>query len=298
MSSSTKARHAVITGTGGLGYQAAVALAGTGTRIVLAGRNTAKGAEAIDAIRLTVPVADVRFEPLDLASLKSVSTFAANMRQAGEKIDVLINNAGVMSSSGWAITAEGHELQLGINHLGHFALTAGLLPLLRSGARVVSVTSLAQHYARLNLDAMQREAGYSAGRAYCDSKLLQAMFAVELQHRSDRLGWGITSLAAHPGFATTNLFQGGQGKSSLRSFISTRLIAPLIGHSAAAGVMPIIYAATSPNATGGRLYGPKGFKEMKGPPGECAFAKAVHDAPLRERAWTLTEDMSGVRFET
>jgi NAD(P)-dependent dehydrogenase (short-subunit alcohol dehydrogenase family) len=266
-------------------------------RVVLAGRNAAKGAESIDALRLTVPGADVRFEPLDLASLQSVSAFAARMRQAGEKIDVLINNAGVMSPPGRETTAEGHELQLGVNHLGHFALTAGLLPLLRGGARVVSVTSLAQHYARLNLDTLQSEAGYSAGRAYCDAKLLQAMFAVELQHRSDRLGWAITSTAAHPGFATTNLFQGGQGKGGLRSFISTRLIAPLIGHSAAAGAMPIIHAAMSPDAAGGRLYGPKGFKEMKGPPGECAFAKPVHDAPLRERAWTISEDMAGVRFD-
>lgn len=293
----TGSQMAVITGTAGLGYQTAIALARKGMRVVLAGRNPAKGMEAIDALRLIAPGAEVRFEQLDLASLQSVSAFAARMRQAGDPIDVLIHNAGVMSPPGREMTAEGYELQLGVNHLGHFALTAGLLPLLRRGARVVSVTSLAQHYARLNLDTLQSEAVYSAGRAYCDAKLLQAMFAVELQHRSDRMGWGITSTAAHPGFAATNLFQGGQGKGSVRSFISTRLIAPLIGHSAAAGALPILYAATSPDAEGGRLYGPKGFKEMKGPPGECAFAKPVHDAPLRARAWTMSEDMTGVRFD-
>jgi len=290
------ARLAVITGTGGLGYQTAIALAHAGMRIVLAGRNPVKGAQAVDALRLIEPGADVRFEPLDLARLQSVSAFAARMRHAGDTIDVLVNNAGVMSPPCRATTADGYELQLGVNHLGHFALTAGLLPLLRGGARVVSVTSLAQHYARLNLDTLQSEAEYSAGRAYCDAKLLQAMFAVELQHRSDQFGWGISSTAAHPGFATTNLFQGGQDKGSLRSFISTRLIGPLIGHSAAAGALPIIYAATSPDAAGGRLYGPKGFKEMKGQPGECAFARAVHDAPLRARAWTLSEEMVGLRL--
>ena len=297
MSSAGEARLAVITGTGGLGYETAIVLARAGMRIILAGRNPAKGADAVEALSLAVPGADVRFEPLDLARLQSVGAFAARMRQAGETIDVLVNNAGVMSPPRREITAEGHELQLGVNHLGHFALTAGLLPLLRCGARVVSVTSLAQHYARLNLDTLQNEAGYSAGRAYCDAKLLQAMFAVELQCRSDRSGWGITSTAAHPGFASTNLFQGGEGKASLRSFISTRVIAPIIGHSAAAGAMPIIHAATSPHVSGGRLYGPKGFKEMKGPPGECTFAKPVYDASLREKAWAISEDRIGLRFD-
>lgn len=288
---------AVITGTGGLGYETAMALARSGRRIMLAGRNSAKGAEAVYLLRQAVPNADARFEPLDLASLQSVSAFARRMRQTGETIDVLVNNAGVMSPPARQTTQEGHELQLGVNHLGHFALTAGLLPLLRGRARVVNVTSLAQHYARLNLDTLQDAAGYKGGRAYCDAKLLQAMFAVELQSRSDRSGWGITSVAAHPGFATTNLFQGGQGKPSLRSFISTRVVAPLVGHSAAAGALPIIHAATSPEVTGGRLYGPKGFKEMKGPPGECAFAKPVHDAALRAKAWAISEDMTGLRFD-
>jgi len=290
-------RLAVITGTGGLGYQTAIALARSGMRVILAGRNPAKGAEAIDALRLAVPGADVAFEPLDLASLQSVSAFAARLRQNGEPIAVLVNNAGIMSPPSRETTREGHEVQLGVNHLGHFALTAGLLPLLRGGGRVVSVTSLAQHYARLNLDTLRDEAAHHGGRAYCDAKLLQALFAVELQCRSDRSGWGITSTAAHPGFATTNLFQGGQGKASLRSFISTRVIAPLIGHSAEAGALPIIHAATSSDVIGGRLYGPKGFKEMKGPPGECAFAKPVHDAGLREKAWAISEEMTCLRFD-
>lgn len=297
MASASETRLAVITGTGGLGYEAALALARSGMRIVLAGRNPAKGAAAVDALRLAVPGADAAFEPLDLASLQSISAFAARMRQSGGQIDVLINNAGVMSPPVRQTTHEGHELQLGVNHLGHFALTAGLLPLLRGGGRVVNVTSLAQHYARLNLDTLRDEAAYSAGRAYCDAKLLQAMFAVELQYRSDRSGWGITSMAAHPGFAATNLFHGSQGKASLRSFISTRVIAPLIGQSAMAGALPIVHAATSSDISGGRLYGPQGFKEMKGPPGECSFARPVHDAVLRAKAWAVSEEMTGLRFD-
>lgn len=287
-------RLAVITGTGGLGFETARAFARAGVRVVLAGRNAEKGKEAIDALSRAIPAADICFEQMDLSSLQSVKAFAGRMQSRGEQIGLLINNAGIMSPPKRETTAEGYELQFGVNYLAHFALTAGLLPLLRGGGRVVSVTSLAQHYAKLNLDDLQSAAHYSPGRAYCVSKLLQAMFAVELQRRSEQMRWGITSAAAHPGFAATNLFQGGHNQASLRSFISTRIIAPLIGHSASAGAAPIVHAAMSPHARGGRLYGPKGFKEMKGPPGECRFARPVYDVGLCGEIWTMSEKMAGL----
>lgn len=293
---STHSPLAIITGTAGLGHQTAAALVRGGYRVIVAGRNAAKGKEAVQALAALSSSADVRFEMLDLARLSSVSDFAEAMHRCGDAIDILVNNAGVMTPPVRQVTAEGHELQFGVNHLSHFALTLGLLPLMRPRARVVTVTSLAQHYARLDFDALDDPARYRAGPAYCTSKLLQAMFAVELQCRSDAAGRGIVSVAAHPGFAATSLFEGGQGRASLRSLFFTRLIAPLVGQPAAAGALPIIHAAVSADVIGGRLYGPKGFKEMKGLPGECRFARPVLDPHLREQMWEMSVRLSGYRL--
>jgi NAD(P)-dependent dehydrogenase (short-subunit alcohol dehydrogenase family) len=280
-------RRAVITGIGGLGYETALGLAKAGAAVVLAGRNEEKGVAALAAICAAVPGARVEFEKLDLACLLSVRDFAERMQQRGEPIDILLNNAGIMSPPSRQNSADGYELQFAVNYLGHFALTTWLMPLLRlrAGARVVSVTSLAQHYAKLDLDEAQNPANYRAGPAYCLSKLLIAMFAVELQRRCDANGWNVASLAAHPGFAGTGLFQTG-GKIS--NFLSSRVIVPLIGQSAANGALPQLYAATAHNAVGGRLYGPKGFKEMRGQPGECRFAPAVHDVQAATKLWELS----------
>lgn len=284
-------RLVVITGTGGLGYEAAVALAGAGARVVLAGRNVRAGAEAVARIAQAAPGAKVEFEALDLASLASVADFAGRMKARAAPIDRLVNNAGVMSPPRREVTADGFELQFGVNYLGHFALTLALLPLLRQAgdARVVNVTSLAQHYAKPT-DDLQSEARYQPGRAYCLSKFLQAMFTVEFQRRSAREGWGVSAMAVHPGFARTNLFQTGGG---FANFVSTRLIGPLAGQSATAGAWPTLYAATSPEAQGGRLYGPKGFMEMRGAPGECRFAKAACDPERAAEIWALSERLCG-----
>lgn len=285
---SQEGRRIVITGTGGLGYEAALALARAGAQVVLAGRNAEKGKAAVAAIAAAVPSAAAEFEVLDLASLHSVSEFANRMIARGEPIDVLINNAGIMSPPQRELSANGYELQFAVNYLGHFALTAWLLPLLRArpGARVVNVTSLAQHYAKLDLADVQSPREYHAGRAYCSSKLLVAMFAAELQRRSDANNWGLTSLAAHPGFAGTSLFQTGGGISN---FVSTRIVVPLIGQSAAGGAQPLVYAATAPDIEAGRLYGPKGFMEMRGAPGECRYAPAVSDIQAASELWDLSE---------
>lgn len=285
----------IVTGTGGLGYEVALALAEAGGRVILAGRNASKGAEAIAAIAAVVPGAEIEFQFLDLASLQSVRDFAGRLRGRERAIDRLVNNAGIMSPPKLEVTAEGHEAQFGINYLAHFALTAELLPLLREArnARVVSVTSLAQHYARFDIDNLRSEKGYHPGRAYCLSKLLQAMFARELQRRSEAAGWGVMSLAAHPGFAGTKLFETG---GALGRFVSTRIILPLLGQPAAAGALPILFAATSPEASGGLLYGPQGFMQMRGAPGACEFAKIVDDERARDEVWRLSESLAGDCF--
>ncbi len=292
-------RRAIITGTGGLGLEVALQLASDGWDVVLAGRNAAAGSAAMTRIADMVRQPRASFEPLDLASLVSIGQFADRMRETGLSLDLLVNNAGIMSPPQRRQTSDGFELQLGVNHLGHFALTAGLLPLLQRApaARVVSVTSLAMHHAKGDPFAdLQCEARYRAGPAYCRSKLFQAMFAAELQRRSASAGWNLSSFAAHPGFASTNLF--GAGPGGVQHLISKFVIGPLIGQSAAEGARSILYAATSHDAVPGALYGPKGRFEMKGPPGRCEFAAAVHDPALTGRLWDISEQLTFTSFET
>lgn len=287
-------RVAVVTGTGGLGFEAALALASAGAEIVLGGRNAAAGQQAVARIKAAEPAVDVRFVPLDLASLASVAEFAGALRG---KLDILLCNAGIMSPPERRTTADGFELQFGVNYLGHFALTARLLPLLRASeeARVVSVISLAHRYAKLDFEDLQSERGYKPGVAYCRSKLAQALFAKELQRRSDKAGWRLTSVAAHPGMARTNLFAA-HGKPGLLNRLGTGLFTSLFGQSAAMGAAPLIYGATSPEVAGGQLYGPKGLFEMKGPPGLCEFAPAARDPETAARLWSMSEQLAGVRF--
>jgi NAD(P)-dependent dehydrogenase (short-subunit alcohol dehydrogenase family) len=200
-------RCAVVTGAGGLGFEDALALARAGAEVIIASRDPGKGAEAVAQIRQAVPAANVRFERLDLASLASVADFATRVRAQRTSLDLLINNAGVMTPPMRQATADGFELQLGTNYLGHFALTAHLLPLLRKGqdARVVTLSSVAARGGKIDFDNLNAERGYQPMPVYGQSKLACLMFALELQRRSDAAGWGVTSIAAHPGIARTEL---------------------------------------------------------------------------------------------
>lgn len=291
-------RRGVITGTAGLGFETALQLARLGAEIILAGRSETSGQAAAAAIRSQVPGADVRFEPVDLASLASIAALAERLTADGAAIDMLICNAGVMSPPQRRTTEDGFELQFGVNHLGHFALVGRLLPLLRASgsARVVSVTSLAQNYAKIDFDDLQSQRRYVPGKAYCVSKFAQAAFARELQRRSVEGGWNIASMAAHPGFARTNLFQADHAKSGALKNAVPWLMGHLLGQSAAGGAAPSIYAAVSPDAVGGELYGPTGFLKMKGPPGPGTFAPASSDPELSTRLWTVSETLTGVEF--
>jgi NAD(P)-dependent dehydrogenase (short-subunit alcohol dehydrogenase family) len=281
-------RIAVVTGPGGLGFETALGLAGARARVILAGRNPAKGSAAVASIRTQVPGADVEFVPLDLASLASVESCAASLLKDLPRIDLLINNAGVMAPPTRQETADGFELQFGVNYLGHFALTARLLPLLRRGdrPRVVSLSSVAHRMGAIRFPDLQWRYGYSAWGAYGQSKLAMLMFALELQRRSDRAGWGLTSLAAHPGFARTELIANGPGPQGAMA-VANRLFQPLVSQSAAQGALPTLFAATAIEAVAGGYYGPDGILELKGSP---APAKIMPKALRRDDAARLWQD--------
>ncbi len=294
---SQQGRTAVVTGTGGLAYQDALALARAGADVILAGRNPAKGARTVARIRDQVPGAAVRFETLDLADLASVAAFGARLRAASGRLDLLINNAGVMTPPRRGVTADGFELQLGTNYLGHFALTAQLLPLLRQGrdARVVHLSSLAANDGVIDFDNLGAERGYQAMKVYNQSKLACLMFALELQRRSDAAGWGLRSVAAHPGLARTEIVPNGAGWLSPLGLFRV-LFARVLFQSAARGALPTLYAATAPQAGPGAYYGPDGFQELRGAPAGAKMPPRALDAGVAARLWQVSEHLTGARF--
>ena len=292
-------RLAVVTGaTGGLGLETALGLAGAGAEVVLVGRNPAKGADALALIRNRHPAAQVRFEPVDLARLADVAAFADRMLAAGRPIDILVNNAGVMAVPTRQTTADGFEMQFGTNYLSHFALTARLLPLLTAAkARVVQLASIAHKGGRIRLDDLNYETGYKAWPVYQQSKLAMLMFAIELQRRSDAHGWGLTSVAAHPGFAHTDLISNGpaQGAGGLYRW-GVGLFERMVGHSAADGALPTLMAATAPGITPGGYYGPQGWQDLQGPPGQANIRPQARDATVASALWAASERLTGVTF--
>jgi NAD(P)-dependent dehydrogenase (short-subunit alcohol dehydrogenase family) len=296
-------RLVVITGaTGGLGYETALALAEAGADVVLTGRNASKGETALRKIRAAHPRAQIRYADLDLASLGSVAAFVERFSAEHAALDVLVNNAGVMMPPRRQTTHDGFELQFGTNYLGHFALTAQLLPLLRHGrqTRVVTIASGAHRLqAAIHFDDLQWARQYKPWQAYAQSKLAMLLFALELQRRSDALGWGLMSNAAHPGYATTGLQSAGPslgrtGPSLAGQF--AKLIAPFAAQSAADGALPTLFAATSPQAKPAGYYGPQGFFEMKGPVGDATIGKQAKDTAVAAHLWDVSEQITGVHW--
>lgn len=288
-------RSVVITGTGGLGYEDGLALARAGANVIIAGRNPQKGGEAVANIRGAVPSAAVRFEQLDLARLNSVEDFATRLKGQLDGLDVLINNAGVMVPPERQETADGFELQFGTNYLGHFALTAHLLPLLRRGkqARVVSVSSVAARQGRINFDDLQSRQTYIPMQAYSQSKLACLMFAFELQRQSAAHGWGVTSLAAHPGVSRTELLHNAPGRGSLMSVARSAMW--FIFQPAAQGALPTLYAATAPAAVPGAYYGPHALSETRGYPVLSKVPERATDHAAAQRLWQVSEQLAGLK---
>lgn len=291
-------RVAIVTGTGGLGYEDALALARAGADVVIAGRNRTKGSEAVAQIKTSFANATVRFEQIDLASLQSVRAFVQRIAQQTDKVDILINNAGVMVPPQRQETEDGFELQLGTNYLGHFALTAGLLPLLRASksARVVSLSSVAARDGQLNFADFQFKNAYVPMKAYGQSKIACLMFALELQKRSTEGRWGITSLAAHPGVSRTDLLHNAPGRLSLHGLARTYLW--FLFQPAAQGALPTLFAATSPEAVGGGYYGPDGMAEIRGFPAPANIPPQAQDAAASTRLWALSEQLTGSQFQS
>jgi NAD(P)-dependent dehydrogenase (short-subunit alcohol dehydrogenase family) len=295
---------AVVTGANsGIGLETARRLALAGADVVLAVRSVDKGNRAADDIRTTAPDATVRVAVLDLASLASIESFAGAIVADGRPIDLLINNAGVMAVPKRHTTADGFELQLGTNHLGHFALTGRLVSLLRAATspRVTTVSSGAHLMGSIHFDDLQLERGYRAWTAYSQSKLANLLFAQQLERLSRANGWGILSDAAHPGSTRTNLQSSGPSmgqEGSLRSrMIEVPMRLPGMSQDAPSGALPTLYAATSPDAVGDGYYGPNGFMEMTGRGVTTARrSKRARDVDAAVRLWSMSEALTGVSY--
>jgi NAD(P)-dependent dehydrogenase (short-subunit alcohol dehydrogenase family) len=292
-------RLAVVTGANsGLGFGLTGRLAEAGAEVVMAVRNRAKGEDARERLLAQHPAAQLRLLDLDLASLESVRAAAQTLLDDDRGIDILINNAGIMAVPERRETADGFELQFGSNHLGPFAFTGLLLPALqRSEApRVVSTSSLAANAGRWQWDNLNAEKKYSAWGAYGLSKLANLAFARELQRRSELEGWGITSTAAHPGGTATNLQttgpRDGRAPSPKQAKRSARFM-----QGVDVGILPSLYAATSPAATPGGYYGPKGFLEVRGEPAPARLPRGARDATAAVMLWDISEQLTGVRYD-
>lgn len=293
-------RVAVVTGANsGLGLETARELARKGAHVVMAARNLEKAAAAEHDILAEIPGASLEVRRLDLGSLDSVKTFATDVVNAHDRIDILVNNAGVMATPRQE-TADGFELQFGTNHLGHFALTAQLMPaLLRSDAgRVVTVTSTGRHFlAKLNVDDPHLTEGYNPWRAYGQSKRANSHFALELDRRLRAAGAAVESLVAHPGYSNTNLqahssaSHDGEGRS--QRFNHTMV--QRVGMSQADGARPQLRAATDPAARGGELYAPRFVNN--GPPVRRPILAISRRPKDLETLWELSERETGITFE-
>jgi NAD(P)-dependent dehydrogenase (short-subunit alcohol dehydrogenase family) len=286
-------RHAVVTGANsGLGFQIARELARHGANVVLAVRDVGRGEEA--ARRIGESRVEVR--RLDLADLASVRELADGFSGG---LDLLVNNAGVMALPR-RTTKDGFEMQLGTNHLGHFALTGLMLPRLleRPGSRVVTMSSGAHAYGRIRFENLQGERHYQRWLAYGQSKLANLLFAFELARRAALADLDLTSVAAHPGYAATNLqLQAGQMEGSRLKKATWGLANRLFAQSDAQGALPALYAATMPDVTGGEYFGPDGRSGARGYPTRAHTSKAARDPELAQRLWTVSEELTGVTYK-
>ncbi|MFZ2871722.1 oxidoreductase [Zavarzinia sp.] len=296
-------RIAVVTGANsGLGYHTANALAARGARVVMACRDTVKAETAAAAIRANYPAAEVETRPLDLADLASVATFAEALSAEVGHIDLLINNAGVMALP-LTRTRDGFEMQVGTNHLGHFALTGRLLPKLEAApaGRIVTVASLAHRTGNLNFEDLNwQQRRYDKWRAYGQAKLANLVFALELDRRLRAAGNRVVSVAAHPGFAATNLLMAGpRMENSALGKAAMALGGALLAQSADRGAIPILHAATTADLAPGGYWGPNGAFELWGR--GVVPAKSTGAARSEKKGaalWSLSESLTGVSWLT
>jgi NAD(P)-dependent dehydrogenase (short-subunit alcohol dehydrogenase family) len=294
-------RRAVVTGASdGMGLGMAASLAAAGAEVLMPVRNRAKGEAAVATIRATVPDARLGLRDLDLSSLASVAELAGQLVDEAVPIDLLVNNAGVMTPPERQSTVDGHELQLGTNHLGHFALTGRLLPLLRAGrARVTSQSSVAARRGTIHWADLDWKRSYDGMAAYRQSKIACGLFGFELSRRSAAAGWGITSNVSHPGVAPTSLLAARPELGRARDTVGVRVIRWLSAHGVLAGTvetakLPALLAVTT--GEDGGFYGPQWPGNAGGPPGpQDLWAPLRRDADAA-RLWEVSEELTGVRF--
>ena len=285
-------RVAIVTGSNtGLGFDTARVLAEHGAKVVIAVRDTDKGAAAAARITQKTPSADVSVHSLDLGSLDAVRAAATDLKAAYPRIDLLINNAGVMYPSTRQTTKDGFELQFGTNHLGHFALTGLLLEniLVVPDSRIVTVSSIGHRIiAKIHFDDLQWQRSYNRVAAYGQSKLANLMFTYALQRRLAAKDDSTIAVAAHPGLSDTELMR------HMPGFLTP--VVSLVAQKPAMGALPTLRAATDPTAKGGQYYGPDGIGESSGHPKVVASSKQSHDTSIQEHLWTVSEQITGVTF--
>lgn len=283
-------RTAIITGSNsGIGFETARVLAGKGATVVMACRNLEKANPKANEIRAAHPSADVEVMQLDLSNLDSVQRFADAFRSKHSRLDLLINNAGIMVPP-YGKTTQGFETQFGVNHLGHFALTGSLLDRLTNtpGARIVTVSSVAHLMGKIDFANLNWEKGYKAQAAYGQSKLANLLFTYELQRRLAAAGKDTLAVAAHPGWTDTNLQAHAKAVKFMNRFFA---------QNALMGALPTLYAATEPSVHGAEYFGPSGFMEMNGPPKKVKSNRRSHDRNVAERLWNVSEELTGVHFQ-
>ena len=283
------AKVAIVTGANtGIGYEMARALADKSATVILACRNRDKGEAAVRQIRREYPEAKVELLQVDLSELASVRRFADEFTSHYDRLDILINNAGIMATP-FVKTCDGFELQFATNHLGHFALTGLLLAcIIRDPrARVVTVSSWGHHFGVIDFDDLNAEKGYDPGRAYAQSKLANLLFTYELQRRFEDTGVDALAAAAHPGWTATGL-------PAHRPMV--RMLNPLIGQKPEKGALPALYAATAPDVQGGSYYGPRSWGGLRGYPAKARPSDRSHDAAVAASLWAVSEELTGVRY--
>ena len=291
-------RIAVVTGANsGLGLVTSRELARAGARVILTSRDRARGEGALRVIGEAVPGADVELRLLDLSSLASVQEFAEGLGSSYDAIDLLVNNAGVMAIPRQE-TVDGFERQFATNHLGHFALTGRLLPLLvaRAGSRVVTVSSNAHRGGKIDFDDLQRQRSYGRWRTYSATKLANLLFTYELQRRLAAAGAATISVAAHPGTSSTNLTNVTAGGNPVKRVVLT-LGVRVTGQSDEMGALPQLYAATMPDVQGGQFWGPDGRGGNKGYPTLVRSTDRSHDEVAARQLWQASVDLTGVGYD-
>lgn len=290
-------RVALVTGsTDGIGREIALALAAKGAKVIVAGRNRERGGEVVSELRSAMT-----FEMLDLADLSKVREFASRVRNKFPRIDILVANAGISKPPKLQKSPDGFELQMAVNYFGHYALIAALLPALSAAsARVVTMSSLAAARAKIDMGNLNGETGYSPMKFYGQSKLAMLLFSQELNRLSKLENWNITALSAHPGFARTNLGHSGPkiGASGGINWVglSTTLTGHLLGQSAAAGALPALYAAVTPELAGGSYVGPSGLGQLRGSPEVIALPPSALSSPDATRLWRESEHLTGATW--